>query len=150
MLVLRGHGLTVPEVDAGVGEAGVMPRGHADSGGGGCRVAAAARARLRGSRQPARGARVAIEARGGAAGVASIALFRIARPPERRTPDMEEHERVDTHEEQADCIPVLDGWVAFNDQDHDGDRDLVVRQRWTSPFDPDGELCPRPRPCWTL
>jgi hypothetical protein len=189
---------------------------------------------------------VAIEARGGPAGIAAIAVFRIARPPARRTPDMEEYEhvdsscpdlwfarlsiptgaraatidtaallepdvcfseyntndddhtllrvivdpttrglegpyrirvigapifhaqqcgcggvtaafqaflrvdggaplRVDTHEEQAGCRPVLDGWVAFNDQDHDGARDLVVRQRWTSPFDPDGELCPSPR-----
>lgn len=49
--------------------------------------------------------------------------------------------RVDTHEEQAGCMPVLDGWVAFPDQDHDGDRDLVVRQRWTSPFGPGGGIC---------
>jgi MYXO-CTERM domain-containing protein len=41
LVMLRGHGLAVPEVDAGVGDAGVMPRGHADSGGCGCRVAAA-------------------------------------------------------------------------------------------------------------
>lgn len=53
--------------------------------------------------------------------------------------------RVDTHQEQSGCMPVLDGWVAFVDHDQDGDRDLIVRQRLTSPFSPGGELCDEPR-----
>gem|GEM_PF-4303048 len=40
---------------------------------------------------------------------------------------------------------MLDGSVAFVDHDHDGDRDLIVTQRWTSPPSPDGDLCKAPR-----
>ena len=48
---------------------------------------------------------------------------------------------VETYQAQASCIPTLDAWVAFPDQDHDGDRDLVVRQRWATATDHGNRVC---------
>lgn len=48
---------------------------------------------------------------------------------------------VETYQEQASCIPTLDAWVGFPDQDHDGDRDLVVRQRWATATDQGNRFC---------
>ena len=48
---------------------------------------------------------------------------------------------VTTHEEQATCIPTFDAWLGFTDQDHDGARDLIVRQRWATGTDHGNRVC---------